>query len=307
MPAAIGLTWGELLIAAATVPAMLATLFLQGILLGEAARSPTTSSRAHSRSARCSLWPRSLRSGPTVASALTVVLGWHAGAALVFLVLLRSDTPKGWGPDLRLVLRMASYAGRIYVSGMIAYAVIRIDVLLVNGYLGAAEAGYYALAVSLVDMLYVIPLVVAVNLFPRVARVGGVEMSALVFRVVALPYALMCLVAAVLAGTIFEVLYGSEFAPSTRLFWWLAPGAFCAGCSTFSLPLRWTRLSEPDRPVLADRPRREPSDQHRTPASGRHIHRIAFLKRHICASVRAERQAVCPRGGGIPCLCPAAA
>ena len=144
---------------------------------------------------------------------------------------------------------MASYAGRIYVSGMIAYAVIRIDVLLVNGYLGAAEAGYYALAVSLVDMLYVIPLVVAVNLFPRVARVGGVEMSALVFRVVALPYALMCLVAAVLAARSSKCSTGWSSPPRTRLFWWLAPGAFCAGMLNI-LSYHFARRRYPSQIVL---------------------------------------------------------
>jgi O-antigen/teichoic acid export membrane protein len=117
----------------------------------------------------------------------------------------------------------------VYVTGMLAYVVIRLDVLLVNGYLGQAETGYYSLAVALSDMICVFPLVVAVNLFPRAARGASDETSAEILRSTALLFAGVCLLTAVLAQTLIRILYGPEFLPAAELFWWLAPGTFAIG------------------------------------------------------------------------------
>lgn len=230
-PSAVaGLTWLALLIAAGTVPLMLAMVFLQSILLGEG--RAVAYNVVESGCAIASLlalvvihavW------GLTVVSALIVVLGWHCCATVTFLVLLSEHNRPRRVPDWEQIRKMAAYASRIYVTGLIAYAVVRLDVLLVNGYLDSESAGYYALAVSFMDVLYVLPLVVAVNLFPRVARAENTELSGLVLRAIAIPYAVVCLLAALFAGTVFELLYGPEFAPSAPLFRWLAPGAFCIG------------------------------------------------------------------------------
>jgi O-antigen/teichoic acid export membrane protein len=127
---------------------------------------------------------------------------------------------------------MMSYSFRIYVATLAAYLVIRIDMLLVNGMLGATEAGRYAAAVALADGMGMIPVAIGVNLFPRVARGGATETSAEVFRAVGLLFALLCLVTVPFADLAIGVLYGPEFDEAASLFLWLLPGIYFLGMVT---------------------------------------------------------------------------
>ena len=52
---------------------------------------------------------------------------------------------------------------------MIAFLVLRVDVLFVQLLLGSEETGYYAVAVGLADNVYLLPVVVATLLFPRLS------------------------------------------------------------------------------------------------------------------------------------------
>ncbi len=124
---------------------------------------------------------------------------------------------------------MVGYGFRIYVATLAGFLVIRMDMFLVNGFLGAAEAGRYAVAVALADGMALLPIAVAVNLFPRVARGGSTETSAEVFRALALLYGVLCLATVPLAGPAIDALFGPDFEEATTLYLWLLPGIFCLG------------------------------------------------------------------------------
>jgi O-antigen/teichoic acid export membrane protein len=124
---------------------------------------------------------------------------------------------------------MVGYGFRAYVATLFGFLVIRVDTLFVNGYLGARQAGLYAVAVALVDGLFLFPTVVAVNLFPRIARGGETAMTAEVFRLVAVLYGLFCLATIPFAGFAIRHLFGREFEPATSLYYWILPGAFSLG------------------------------------------------------------------------------
>lgn len=71
--------------------------------------------------------------------------------------------------DRQLLRRMLAYGFRSYLSCLLAYLIIRSDMLLVNYFLGTAQAGVYAVAVNLADMLLVFPTAIGTMLFPRVS------------------------------------------------------------------------------------------------------------------------------------------
>ena len=225
-----GLDWLEVVLATIALPAMLAQVFLQSVLLGEGRTiAYNVVEAAAAIGTLGALIVVEATAGLGVTIAITIVTAGHWIAFVIYAWLLRDELGGSLAPSGRLVREMAGYAARIYFAGLLAYVVIRVDVLLVNGYLGSSEAGYYTLAVAISDMLYVFPLVVAVNMFPRLSRGGTNETSAEVFRAVALVFAVVCAVTALLAKPLIRIFYGVEFDPSAALFWWLAPGAFAAG------------------------------------------------------------------------------
>ena len=125
--------------------------------------------------------------------------------------------------------RMVGYGMRVYVATVLGFLVVRIDLLLVNGYDGTASAGLYAVAVAIADALYILPSVVAVNLFAHAARGSTDSTSAAVFRAFGLLYAVVCALSALFAPIAIELVYGDKFSDAAELYRWLAPGIFCYG------------------------------------------------------------------------------
>ena len=228
-----GVTWAEFGIAIAGVPASLAGLFLQSVLLGLA------------RSFAYNLVELA-QAGVTLVALAIVLIPGHGGAtaalavmsasmvagAAVYAFWLRGELTGGLRPDPALARSMMAYAFRIYIATLLAYLVIRLDLLLVNHYRGAGQAGEYSITATLAQGMYVFPAAVAVNLFPRVAQRGGTELTARVFRVSATAYAACCLLAVPVVGPAVHLLYGSRFDDAATLFYWLLPGVFSLGMLT---------------------------------------------------------------------------
>jgi O-antigen/teichoic acid export membrane protein len=170
--------------------------------------------------------------GMRVTGSIAVLACIYWVGALAFLVLLRARTSRVGRVDLALARRMLGYAFRVYVAGFLAFLIIRLDLFLVNGYLGARQAGLYGVAGSLADGLFILPMVIGLNVFPRVAGGAQVATSAAVFRLVALGYGVIVAVSVLLAGPVIRLLYGSAFAGSAGLYRWLAPGVFSLGLVT---------------------------------------------------------------------------
>jgi O-antigen/teichoic acid export membrane protein len=220
VPAAVeGVGWEQLVIAVAGVPAALAALFLQSVLLGEgrmvAYNGVEVAQFALTLGALAiGLWAL----GFGVTGALAVVTGSRVAALLAYLAVL----------GLRSGRFDAGLARRMFAV-VVSFLVVRLDLLLVNGYLGSRQAGLYSVAATLADGMYVLPAVVGLNLFPRVARSGASQETAEVFRSVAVLYGLVCLVTVPLAEPAIKLFFGDDFAGSVSLYYWLLPGIYCLG------------------------------------------------------------------------------
>jgi O-antigen/teichoic acid export membrane protein len=228
-----GVGWAPMLAALLGIPGALATLFLQSVLLGlgrTVAYNAVDLVFSFVGTAATLVVLLVLDGGVT--AVLAVIAARYALETSVYLWLLLRGVRPAWRPDMVLVRRMFGYAFRVYVATLLSFLVIRLDVLFVNGYKGASQAGLYAVAVSIADGMYIVPTVIGVNLFARVARGADTEVTASVFRSVALVYAGLCIVMAPLAGTVIETLFGARFDGATSLFLWLLPGIFSLGMLT---------------------------------------------------------------------------
>jgi O-antigen/teichoic acid export membrane protein len=228
-----GLDWEPLLVTLAGVPAGLAAIFLQSVLLGEGRMVAYNAVEVGQSAATLAVLVAGFALLDLRVTGIVLVIGaGRLGAALVYLALLTRGTTLARRLDVELIRTMLTYGFRIYVAILLSFLVIRLDLLLVNAYAGTHEAGLYSIAATLADGMYVLPMVVGLNLFPRVARGEPLQQSAEVFRSVSVLYGLVCLVTVPLASPAIRLFFGEEYADATPLYYWLLPGIYCLGLLT---------------------------------------------------------------------------
>jgi O-antigen/teichoic acid export membrane protein len=223
-----GLGWEPLVVTLVGVPGALAALFLQSVLLGEGrmvAYNGVEAVQAGLTLAALLIGFAAFDLGLT--GALAVLTVSRYAAVVAYLALLAPPS----AVDAVLARRMLAYGLRAYVAIVVSFLVIRLDLLLVNGYLGPHEAGLYSVAATIADGMFVLPMVVALNLFPRVARSGTYEQTAEVFRSLAVLYGLVCLLT-IPAAQAIPLVFGDDFEGSISLYYWLLPGVYCLGMLT---------------------------------------------------------------------------
>jgi stage V sporulation protein B len=225
-----GLDWLDMAIVLCGVPPLLASILLQSLLLATG-RMVAYNGVELTVAALVFL---GLLVGLAVfdigvTGAIAVMVGFNIVACLCYLILLRGEVSQVMRPDQDLMARMFRYGFRIYITAVLAYAVGRINLLLVNSYLGTSAAGQYSIGIAIAESMHLLPSVVAQNLFPRVARGEHHGQTATVFRSLALLYALLCLLTVPVVGPGIQLLYGHAFAPAATIYLWLLPGIFAYG------------------------------------------------------------------------------
>jgi O-antigen/teichoic acid export membrane protein len=225
-----GLSTGELAIALVGIPAALAAMFLQSVLLGIGRMVAYNCVEVTASAvAVAALVVVDVLSGLTVARALAILVSAQILAATTYVVLLTPERPLRLRFERRLAFEMLKYGLRVYAATVLAYLLIRFDLLLVNALVGRTEAGLYSVAVAGADVMYLLPSVIALNLFARVSRGSGTETTAEVFRSVAILYGVVCLASIPLARPAVDLLFGADFEKAVPLYYWLVPGIFSLG------------------------------------------------------------------------------
>jgi O-antigen/teichoic acid export membrane protein len=151
-------------------------------------------------------------------------------AALIGVYGARMKEKAAWRPDMKLFRRTLGYGVKSHVAALAAIVIFRADLLVVNLYRGAGEAGVYAVAAQVGMMLLLLPSVVATLLFPRMASKQDErgELTCLVTRHMSFVMLLVCL-ATVPATYALPLLYGAGFADAAGLLLILLPGVYLVG------------------------------------------------------------------------------
>jgi O-antigen/teichoic acid export membrane protein len=164
-----------------------------------------------------------------VLSALVLLVSVNVAGALAFIFLLRHHLRGLRRFDIPLFRTMLRYGFRLYVAALLAYLMWRTNLLLVNSYLGSSEAGKFSIAVALGDTIHLLPTVVALNLFPRIASGDDSTDTGAVFRSLTLIYGLLCIAIIPILSPLISLLYGDAFTGAATICYWLLPGIFAYG------------------------------------------------------------------------------
>jgi O-antigen/teichoic acid export membrane protein len=161
----------------------------------------------------------------TLASILVAIV-----IAVLLVISAKTLTQSRWRADIVLLRRMIVYGLKFHISILAGAIIIRADLLVVNHFRGAAEAGVYSVASQFALLLMLLPGVIATLLFPRVTSEQDVrgETTCLVSRYTTLIMFACCL-AAVPFSLLLPVIYGPAFADATKLLLILLPGVYLMG------------------------------------------------------------------------------
>jgi O-antigen/teichoic acid export membrane protein len=162
-------------------------------------------------------------------TAATVVLSGGMLWAIARLV-GRQKERAAFCPDRRLFKGTIRYGLRFCIPLMAAILIFRADLLIVNHFRGAAEAGVYAVAAQVANLLTMLPGVIAMLLFPRIASFQDSrgEFAIQVTRHVSFVMLIMC-VAAAAGAFLLPLIYGARFADATVQLLILLPGVCLIG------------------------------------------------------------------------------
>jgi O-antigen/teichoic acid export membrane protein len=229
LPAAVPIKGTLLLLAMVSVPSGLAYLYLTNLLIAVRRIKANNLIELASRLGAVALlvWLVVARviSPELVVAVSVAVLALGACAALY---LLTSTAEASLRPRLVVLRTNLGYGGRAYWAALLSFLVIRFDLILVANMRGSTEAGYYSVAVSIGDLLYLPAVVVGALLFPRLAAMVDAgqrwAIAATMARGIAVLFVVGAILAVVLSDWLVRLLFGEEFAPSAAAFRWLAPG-----------------------------------------------------------------------------------
>jgi len=137
------------------------------------------------------------------------------------------------GGSFLLIREGFGYAMRAYISSAIAFAVLRLNALLIEQYMDAATLGTWSIAAQLLDVIVVIPSTIALVLLPRIMRADQpYQLMQSQLRMVAIVLALVCAVAAWLGNDVIMLVYGERFAGAYAMLLWGLPGIFALGLTS---------------------------------------------------------------------------
>jgi O-antigen/teichoic acid export membrane protein len=170
---------------------------------------------------------------------LALLVSFNTAAAIVLSVgmlwviwrmLTGQQARRAYRPSLRLLKEMLAYGLKFYTSIMASVVIFRADLLIVNHYRGAGEAGVYAVAAQVSFLLMLLPGVIAMLLFPRVASDQDArgEFAMRVTRHTSFVMLVMC-VAAAAGSFLLPLIYGPSFADATIQLLILLPGIYLVG------------------------------------------------------------------------------
>ena len=160
-------------------------------------------------------------------SALVAWSGTVIIVAAISFVRLYRKADKKFGVSIPYIKEAFSFGLRGNISMFANEVVRRIDILFIAYFLGAEQVGYYAVSVSVAEILLALPDAISLPFLP--IRMGmdwseASSFSPFVIKYVFLIMIFVCGITAFIGKTAIFILYGREFYPAVGPMLYLLPG-----------------------------------------------------------------------------------
>jgi O-antigen/teichoic acid export membrane protein len=183
---------------------------------------------------------------------VTAILVGVVIGLLVRSTVRKTNAKASWF-DAQVFRQTLRYGIKFHICVVAAIIIVRSDLLLVNHFRGPTEAGVYAVAGQMANLLMLLPAIVSTLLFPRVAAEPDprAHLTMRVTRHITFVMFFVCLAAVALAFAL-PLIYGPSFASATLQLLILIPGVYLFGIESVmvqhftgsglpvALPIFWT-------------------------------------------------------------------
>ena len=122
-----------------------------------------------------------------------------------------------------------SYGIRSYVATLLTLAVMRSAVFFVNHFGGNTEAGLFAVAQQVSELLIIVPSVVGIVLFGRISDGSSDNLTPRVVRTIAFTFLPASIGLFFASDFLVVFIFGIEFLPAAGALRWLVPGSYLLG------------------------------------------------------------------------------
>ncbi len=156
--------------------------------------------------------------GGTPGAIVAGLVSWLVADILVLVLARKTAGGFSFLPNVPYLKKAAAYGAQVHVANILGFLNYRVDMFLVNWFLGPAAVGLYAVGVGLVEKLWLVSHAASTVLFPRVAAESDEErrsaFTPLVTRTVLWTTALGALVLILVSRWVVVLLYSEEFLPA---------------------------------------------------------------------------------------------
>jgi len=165
-------------------------------------------------------------------------LGLLLGLILVYSKLQKEITYR-YKLSFKLLKKISKFGFKAYLSAIFAFLVLKSDLFFVNYYLTKTDLGYYSLAVSFIDYIYILPVVIGTVLFQKLSSLKKNDekynlMKKITFTFSGV-YCVFLVIVYFLSEYLITFLYGEQFSDSIILVKLLLIGIFFMGIETIQV------------------------------------------------------------------------
>lgn len=171
--------------------------------------------------------------GSVVSFLLSGVAAVGIAAAAVLLLLLRGRQASPTF-DLGVFREGIVYSLRAYGVTILGFIVLRGNVFIVQWLSPAEQLGVYSVAVQIADVIGILPVSMALVLFPALVRQEEARYRSMQqqLRIAALLMLAACIGSAALVRPAVDLAFGPEYATASSVYLAMVPGVFFLGMST---------------------------------------------------------------------------
>ncbi|WP_152056774.1 oligosaccharide flippase family protein [Aliarcobacter butzleri] len=165
-------------------------------------------------------------------------LGLLFGLIVVYIKLKKEITYR-YKLSLNLLKKISIFGFKAYLSAIFAFLVLKSDLFFVNYYLTKTDLGHYSLAVSFIDYIYILPVVIGTVLFQKLSSLKKNDekynlMKKITFTFSGV-YFVFLVIVYFLSDYLITFLYGEQFSDSVFLVNLLLIGIFFMGIETIQV------------------------------------------------------------------------
>lgn len=155
---------------------------------------------------------------------------------IVTYIKLKKEINYRYKLSLKLLKKISKFGFKAYLSAIFAFLVLKSDLFFVNYYLTKTDLGHYSLAVSFIDYIYILPVVIGTVLFQKLSSLKKNDdkynlMKKITFTFSGV-YFVFLVIVYFLSEYLITFLYGEQFSVSIILVNLLLIGIFFMGINT---------------------------------------------------------------------------